>query len=96
MAQAVDDALASLGESARAAIYFHIERSSSIRKEEIPERLGDLSAAIGKIFGEGGLVLEKLILTKLCERLQVGYGRVEGMNFASAVEELRKLSAGTQ
>lgn len=92
----MDEALGSLGESARAAIYFHIERNSSIRKEEIPGRPGDLSMAIRKIFGEGGLVLERLMLTKLCERLQVSYGRVEGMDFASAVEELRKLTAETQ
>ena len=86
--------MGSLGESAKAAIYFHIERNSSVRKEEIPKKPRDLSVAIRKIFGEGGLVLEKLMLTKLCERLQVSRGRIEGMDFASAVEELRKLSTG--
>jgi len=41
--EAVDEALASLGESAKQSIYFHLENKFKIAKNEIPYRLEDFT-----------------------------------------------------
>lgn len=92
--KAVDDGLMVLGESPRAAIYFHLERYHSLRKDEIPRRLKDFSSATRGIFGSGGPVIEKLILKRLCEELSVDYENVKEKEFQAAAEELKRRSAG--
>lgn len=92
--EAVDEGLMVLGESPRAAIYFHIEKYSSLKKDEVPQRLNDFSTATRKIFGMGEPVMEKLILKRLCQKLNVNYESVKGREFQVAVEEIRKRSGG--
>jgi len=43
LAEAIDEALLSLGESVRTSIYFHLWDQFEIRKQEIPRRLGSSS-----------------------------------------------------
>ena len=40
---AIDEALASLGDSAKQAVYFHLENKFKITKNEIPERIEDFA-----------------------------------------------------
>jgi len=92
--EAVDEGMMVIGESPKAAMYVYIEGVYSLAKEEIPQRLQDFSSAVQKIFGSGGLVIEKLILRRLCEKLNVNYGSVRYKGFQAAVEEVRERSAG--
>ena len=69
MLEAVDEGLSSLGDSSRQAIYFHLERSFDIRREEIPDRLGAFTQAIENIFGAGAGCLEVLIMQRLHEKV---------------------------
>jgi hypothetical protein len=66
LSQAVDEALSSLGESAKQVIYYYLEKSYNLNKEEIPNRISDFAAAIEKFFGVGANFLETLILKQIC------------------------------
>jgi len=61
----VDEAFSILGESVKKSIYFHLERTFLITREEIPCRIEDFSNAIERIFGAGAKHLELLIMEKL-------------------------------
>lgn len=67
--EAVDEALASLGDSARQAIYFHLENKSKIPKNEVPQRVEAFADGLEEIFGIGAQFLEILIMKKLHERV---------------------------
>lgn len=66
---AIDDALASLGESVRQAIYFHLEKKFKIAKSEIPNRVDDFAKGLEKIFGLGAHFIEILIMKNLYEKI---------------------------
>ena len=65
LAQAIDEALLSLGEAPKTAIYHYLEKECGILKQEIPERIEDLSDALEKIFGLGARNLEILFMKYL-------------------------------
>jgi hypothetical protein len=67
--EAVDEALASLGDSAKQAIYYHLEDKFKITKNEIPNRLKDFTEGLEKIFGLGARFIEILIMKKLYEKV---------------------------
>lgn len=67
--EAVDEALASLGDSAKQAIYFHLESKFRIERNEIPRRVEDFADGLEKIFGVGAQFLEILIMKRLHERI---------------------------
>ncbi|MGB9756379.1 MAG: hypothetical protein ACPLVJ_01165 [Candidatus Bathyarchaeales archaeon] len=67
--EAIDEALASLGESVRQAIYYHLEEKFEITKKEIPNRLKDFTDGLEKIFGLGARFIEILIMKKLYEKV---------------------------
>jgi hypothetical protein len=66
---AIDDALLSLGDSVRQAIYFHIEKSFNVPKDSISEELEQFQAGLEKIFGIGARFLEILIMKNLHAKL---------------------------
>jgi hypothetical protein len=66
--EAVDEGLASLGESAKQSIYFHLEGRFKIAKKDIPYRLEDFTDGIEKIFGLGAHFIEILIMKSLFEK----------------------------
>jgi len=67
--EAVDEALASLGESAKQSIYFHLENKFEIAKNDIPHRLKDFADGLEKIFGLGAHFIEILIMKNLFEKI---------------------------
>jgi hypothetical protein len=70
LTEAVDGALLCLGNSARQAIYFHIEEKFGITKGEIPNQLDSFKAGLEKIFGASGATyLEILIMKELYEKI---------------------------
>lgn len=58
-----------LGESVRGAIYYHIERTFHIRREQIPKRLEAFHEALQGMLGEGAMVVERLIAKNLYAKL---------------------------
>ena len=70
LTEAIDNALLSLGDSAKQAIYFHLGEKSKITKHEIPNHLEKFKGGLEEIFGEtGATYLEILIMKKLYERI---------------------------
>ncbi|MDH5483450.1 MAG: hypothetical protein OEY22_11340 [Candidatus Bathyarchaeota archaeon] len=67
--KAVDDALFSLGDSARQAIYFHLENKFEIAKKDIPANIEDFAEGIEGIFGLGATFLEILIMKNLHKKV---------------------------
>jgi hypothetical protein len=67
--EAIDEALASLGESAKQSIYFHLQEKFKVSKSQIPKCIKDFADGLEKIFGVGAQFLEILIMKKLYERI---------------------------
>jgi hypothetical protein len=67
--EAIDETLASLGESVKQSIYFHLENKFKIAKNDIPYRVKDFTDGIEKIFGLGAHFIEILIMKKLFEKI---------------------------
>jgi hypothetical protein len=88
----IDEALLSLGESARQAIYFHIEKNFQVYREEIPVELERFQNALEKIFGVGARYIEILIMRNLCEKvdhsLELGKNeRLEFIKYVAAAKQ---------
>jgi len=67
--EAVDESLTLLGESAKEAIYFHLEFRFGVTKLEIPRKALDFCKALGEIFGEGAKLLEIQIMKKMHKKV---------------------------
>jgi len=67
--EAVDETLSSLGDSAKQAIYFHLEKSFKIKKLEIPNKIEEFALAIEKIFGDGAKLLEIQTMKRLHQKV---------------------------
>ncbi len=61
----IDEALLSLGETARQSIYIHVEHNFKLNKNEIPQNLRQFQSALEKIFGIGSRFIEILIMKNL-------------------------------
>jgi hypothetical protein len=61
----IDEALLSMGESAKQSIYFHVEHHFKLAKDQIPQNLDQFQVALETIFGIGSRFLEILIMRNL-------------------------------
>jgi len=75
--KAVDNGLLVIGESARDALFYHIERSFGTRRPEIPEKLEGFHEALEGLLGAGARVVETLIARNLYDRLGLSFERHE-------------------
>lgn len=66
--KAIDDALLTLGDSARQSIYFHLKTKYKMTKNDIPFHIRDFADDLEKIFGPGSKFLEIVIMKKLYEK----------------------------
>ncbi|MEM2099645.1 MAG: hypothetical protein QXU99_07930 [Candidatus Bathyarchaeia archaeon] len=55
----------------RAAIYFHLEHSFNIKRQEIPNRIVDFSEALERIFGLGARHLELLFMKSIHAKIKL-------------------------
>jgi len=88
--EAVDEGLESLGESGRHMIFYHLDKSYSIKKHEIPKTPEAFAEGLEKIFGAGASVLEKLIVKSLYSKLGLKYEDVESRPFADCVNHVKE------
>jgi len=86
---AIDRGLMALGESVMESIYYHLEKTYSIKRDEIPNRLEDFSSGLERMFGTGGKVMEKLIVEELHSRLRSKFEERAGHGFADCVNEAK-------
>ncbi|MGQ9624277.1 MAG: hypothetical protein ACUVT9_02785 [Candidatus Bathycorpusculaceae bacterium] len=90
--EAVDEALASLGDSAKQAIYFHLESKFKISKDEVPSNVDVFANGLEKIFGAGAKFLEILIMKKLYEKVgsPLEWDSSKELEFANYVEAAKR------
>jgi hypothetical protein len=69
--QTIDETLSSLGEPVKNAIYFHLQNSFSISKNEIPKKIIEFSNFIQKIFCSGAGRLEIKFMKTLHSKIKV-------------------------
>jgi hypothetical protein len=69
LSEAVEEELSTLGETVKRIIYFHLQTTFKIAKEEIPHRIEDFAAAIERILGDGAKILEIQIMKRLYKKL---------------------------
>jgi len=88
---AVDDSLCSFGDSFKQVIYFQLENSFHIKKQEIPQRIDEFAAAIEEMFGIGAKLIEMKILKALHEQVPgfVHFPRGDDLVFTDYVKNLR-------
>jgi hypothetical protein len=71
--EAIDEALSALGESVKKSVYFHLEISYNIQRNEIPNKIAEFSDSLDKMFGLGARYLEILIIKKFYPKIQVTF-----------------------
>jgi len=92
--EAVDEGLGTLGESGKHMIFFHLDKSYSVKKHDIPKRPEAFAKGLEKIFGAGATVLERLILKSLYSKLGLEYENLETRPFADYVNYVRENNRG--
>jgi nucleoside-diphosphate-sugar epimerase len=90
--ETVDEGLSSLGDSAKHAIYFHLENTFNISKRNIPYKIEEFADALEKIFGLGAKPIEILIMQRLYEKVGgvVQYPEQKDLVFAEYVAAARQ------
>jgi hypothetical protein len=69
--ETIDETLSSLGEPAKNTLYFHLQNSFSISKNEIPKKINEFSDFIQKIFGSGARILEIKFMKTLHSKINI-------------------------
>lgn len=87
--RAVDFAFDSLGKSCKQALYFHLENSFHVGRENVSEKVEDFGEALELIFKDGVIYLKKLVLKKLCEDLGVKFEESYVSDFAMAISKIK-------
>ena len=90
--EAVDHALLSLGESPREAIYYHLDKSFKLHKEEIPAVTSEFSQALNAIFGPGAEIIERIIVKDLYSKLNLDFEEKTSLEFADCISVARELA----
>lgn len=68
---AVDSGLLILGENSRKVIYFHLEKTFKIKREEIALKFEEFKEALEVIFGPGAEIIKTVIMRELRTRLDL-------------------------
>lgn len=89
--EAVEEGLLSLGESGRKAVYFHLQNTFSVNKEEIPNNPKAFSEGLQRIFGLGASVIEKAIIKSLYRKLGVEYEEKKDYNFLAYIDDAKQM-----
>jgi len=94
--EAVDHALLAFGESPRKAIYYHLNKSFRLNREDIAEDASELSNALNTIFGPGAEVIEKLILKNLYNKLNLNLEEKTCHEFVDYISLAREIAKREQ
>lgn len=71
--EGVDAGLLVLGEGVKPTIYFHVEKSYQVKREDIPDRLEAFHKALAGLLGQGAKIIEKKIAMEFYSRLGLDF-----------------------
>jgi hypothetical protein len=89
--RAVDFAFETLGKSCKQALYFHLENSFHVERENVSDKIEDFGEALELIFKDGVIYLKKLVLKKLCEDLGVKFEESYVSDFTMAISKIKAM-----
>jgi hypothetical protein len=90
--EAIDESLASFGESVKQFAYFQLENSYHLKKQDIPRRIEEFATAIEALFGIGARLIEIKVIEKLFVNAE-GFMYIpknEDLVFKDYVQNLRR------
>ena len=90
MLAAIEEGLSSLGDSPKDAIFYHLESSFQLKKEDIPSNLTEFKQALERIFGPGAPYLEKAITKSLYGKLGLDFKDEKTNDFIDSAHDARK------
>jgi hypothetical protein len=67
--EAIDEGFSFLGESPKPAIYFYLEKTCNIKRQDIPYKIEEFTEAIEKMFGAGAKIVEIKIMKILFKKV---------------------------
>jgi hypothetical protein len=90
--ESVDEALSSLGDSAKQSVYFHLEDKFGLEKNSIARRPKEFECGLDKIFGIGAKYIEILIMKNLHGKLDqpIEWEKSEELIFIDYVNAARQ------
>jgi len=86
--EAIDEGLNVLGKSGKQMLFFHLEKSHSLKKHEIAQKPEAFAVAIKEIFGAGSPVLEKLIIKSVYSKLGLEYKEKKEYTFTDYLRDV--------
>jgi len=86
---AVDHGLLALGSVVRETIYWRIEESHQVKREEIPEKLDSFHKALQQLLGRGAGVISYLIAKNLYTRLDLKFTQHENWTLVDYVHNAK-------
>jgi hypothetical protein len=87
---AIEGGLSSLGDSPKNAIFYHLETSFHLKKEDIPLNLSEFQQALERVFGPGAPYLEKLIIGRLYEKLGLRFEKPQLVDLVVCVDDAKR------
>ena len=89
--EAVDESFSSFGHSCKQAIYFQLENTFNITKQEIPFKIEDFADSLEQIFGIGARLIDLKIIEALHEKIRdfTYFPEKEDLVFTEYIESLR-------
>lgn len=95
--EALDEVLESiLGESGKEVVYYHLQNSYGIRREDVPEKPEVFAECLNRIFGFGAKIIEDAIIKSLCSRLKTGCEGIKNAKFADFLKVLKEMAKKEQ
>jgi len=94
--EAVDHALLAFGESPKEAIYYHLNKTFKLQREDIPEDTDKFSHALNTIFGPGAEIIEKLIVKNLYNRLNLDFEESASLEITDYISQAREFAEKAQ
>ena len=82
---AVDSGLLVLGENSRMAIYFHLDKTFKIKREEIAIKFGEFKKALENIFGPGAEIIKAVIVKEFRAKLDLDFEEEEDFELTSYI-----------
>jgi hypothetical protein len=89
ISSAVEESLSCFGNSVKQAIFFHLETSFQIDKEDIATNLAEFKDALERIFGHGATCIEKLITKRVYEKVGLDPDDVDQMDFFRCINKAK-------
>ena len=71
-------------------IYASFEKNFHLKREDVVKNPTMFSAGLEKLLGSAAVVIEKLIIKNICQRIGLDQTEVQGFQFSDRINDLRR------